>query len=146
MDQKNKSTIQEKAISIIDEFRNFAFKGNMINLAIGIIIGTAFGKLINALVMDIFMPFIGLLLPGQKGYLAWKWVIHGQTIPYGLFIGEIVNFLVVAIVLFIFAVKFLGWLAMVRNDEENIEQPPTKDQELLMEIRDLLKEKENNQK
>ncbi|MCU0564708.1 MAG: MscL family protein, partial [Desulfobacterales bacterium] len=74
------------------------------------------------------------------GYLAWKFVIDGKEIPYGLFLGEIVNFLVVALALFVFIVKFLGWIMKSKQEEAPAPPPPpTKDQELLTEIRDLLK-------
>ena len=60
------------------------------------------------------MPLISLIMPGEKGYAGWKWVVEGVEIPYGLFISEIINFLIVALALFIFIVKFLGWI-IVKN-------------------------------
>ena len=132
---------KEKAFSLLGEFRSFAFKGNVVDLAIGVIIGAAFGKLIDSLVKNVLMPLIGLLLPGEQGYLGWKWVVEGKEVPFGLFLGEMVNFLVVSFALFVFAVKFLGWIARTRK-EEAVAPPPTKDQVLLTEIRDLLKEKQ----
>src|SRR5215813_10966170 len=84
----------KRAFSLIEEFKNFAFKGNVIDLAVGVIIGAAFGKLIDALVKQLLMPLIGVLLPGDQGYLSLKWEINGQAIPYGLFLGEVVNFLI----------------------------------------------------
>jgi large conductance mechanosensitive channel len=130
------------AFSLLDEFKAFAFKGNVIDLAVGVIIGAAFGKIIDSLVKHIIMPLISLIMPGEKGYVGWKAVINGVEIPYGQFIGEIVNFLVVALALFIFIVKFLGWLMKSKKEEAAAPPPPpalTKDQELLVEIRDLLK-------
>src|SRR4051794_39349213 len=121
-------------------FKNFAFKGNVIDLAVGVIIGAAFSKIIDSLVKNILMPLVGLLLPGEQGYLTWKIVVRGHEIPYGLFIGDVVNFLVVAAALFFFIVKFLGWVLKVRQDEAAAPPSPTKEQELLMEIRDLLKQ------
>ena len=131
----------KKAFSLFDEFKNFAFKGNVIDLAVGVIIGAAFGKIIDSLVKHIIMPLVGVLLPGKQGYLDWKWVIKGKEIPYGLFLGEVVNFLIVALALFLFIVKFLGWVMRAKKEEEVAPPPPTKDQELLAEIRDLLREK-----
>jgi len=132
----------KKAFSLVDEFKNFAFKGNVIDLAVGVIIGAAFGKIIESLVKNIIMPLISVLMPSEQSYLTWKWVIDKKEIPYGLFLGEIVNFLIVAIALFLFIVKFLGWV--MRSRKEAAAAPPappplTKDQELLTEIRDLLK-------
>ena len=132
--------VKDKAFSLLGEFKNFAFKGNVVDLAIGVIIGAAFGKLIDSLVKNVLMPLLGLLLPSEQGYLGWKWVIGSKEVPYGLFLGETLNFLVVAFALFFFAVKFLGWIA--RTKKEEAPPPPTKDQVLLAEIRDLLKEKQ----
>lgn len=125
--------------AMLEEFKNFALKGNVVDLAIGVIIGAAFGKIIDSLVKHIIMPFISVIMPGEKGYLAWKLIINGREIPYGLFIGEVVNFLIIALALYIFIVKFLG-LIMKNKKEEAVAPPlPTKDQELLTEIRDLLR-------
>jgi large conductance mechanosensitive channel len=132
---------RKKAFSLAEEFKNFAFKGNVIDLAVGVIIGAAFGKIVDSLVKQIIMPLVSILLPGQQGYLGWKWVIDGKEVPYGLFLGEVVNFLIVALVLFVFIVKFLGWVMRAKKGEAAAVPPLTKDQELLAEIRDLLKER-----
>jgi len=125
-----------KVSALVEEFKNFALKGNVVDLAIGVIIGAAFGKIIDSLVKHIIMPLISLIMPGEQGYLAWKWVVNGKEIPYGLFIGEVVNFLIIALALYIFIVKFIG---MIVKSKEAAPPAPTKDQELLAEIRDLLK-------
>jgi len=128
--------------SLLEEFKNFALKGNVIDLAIGVIIGAAFGKIVDSLVKHILMPLISVIMPGEQGYLAWKWVINGKDIPYGLFIGEIVNFVIVALALYIFIVKFLGMIMKKKEAEAaapSAPPSPTRDQELLAEIRDLLK-------
>lgn len=133
---------RKNALSLLNEFKAFAFKGNVIDLAVGVIVGAAFGKIIDSLVKHLIMPLISLLIPGEQGYTAWKWVINGVEIPYGLFLGEVVNFVIVAFALFIFIVKFLGWVMKARQAQEVEEAPAlTKDQELLEEIRDLLKQK-----
>jgi large conductance mechanosensitive channel len=128
-----------KAYSFIDEFKNFAFKGNVIDLAVGVIIGAAFGNIINSLVKNIFMPLVAIVLPGDQGYTGWKVTIGGSEIQYGQFLAEIVNFLIIAAVLFLFIVKFLGWIMRFKKAEATAPPPLTKDQELLTEIRDLLK-------
>jgi large conductance mechanosensitive channel len=125
----------KKASGLLDEFKKFAFKGNVIDLAVGVIIGAAFGAIIKSLVDNIFMPLIALILPGDKGYLEWQY----KGIAYGKFIGEVINFLLIALALYIFIVKFLGWI--LRSKQQETPPPPTKDQELLMEIRDLLKQR-----
>lgn len=127
----------KKAITLYEEFKKFAFKGNVVDLAIGVIIGAAFGALVKSLVDDVVMPLVGLILPGEKGYENWVWQVGDKVVPYGKFVGATVNFLVVALVLYVFLVKFLGWVMKV---EQQAPPPPTKDQELLMEIRDLLKQ------
>jgi large conductance mechanosensitive channel len=129
----------DKAVSILNEFKAFAFKGNVVDLAVGVIIGAAFGKIVDSLVKNIIMPLIGSILPGEQGYLGWKMVINGKDIPYGLFIGEVVNFLIVATALFFFIVKFLGWMLKSRETAPASPPPLTADQQLLTEIRDLLR-------
>ena len=133
---------RKKVFSLVDEFKNFALKGNVIDLAVGVIIGAAFGKIVDSLVKSIIMPLIGAIMPGEQGYLGWTFTINDKPVPYGLFIGEVVNFLIVALVLFIFIVKFLGFIMRARKDEAVAPLPPTKQEELLMEIRDLLKAKQ----
>src|SRR5438105_10619806 len=98
-----------RARTLFDEFKAFAFKGRVIDLAIGVVIGTAFAKIIDSLVKNVIMPTLGLILPGQEGYMGWKWQIGSTVIPYGLFLGDIVNFLIISLAMFLFAVKFLGW-------------------------------------
>jgi large conductance mechanosensitive channel len=125
----------KKAFSLFEEFKNFAFKGNVIDLAVGVIIGGAFGKIVTSLVDNIIMPLVGVILPGEKGYENWA-----VTIGYGKFIGDVVSFLILAAALFFFIVKFLGWLMKSKAAETAAPPGPTKDQELLTEIRDLLKQ------
>ncbi|MFA5321266.1 MAG: large conductance mechanosensitive channel protein MscL [Smithella sp.] len=129
----------KKVSMMLEEFKNFALKGNVVDLAIGVIIGAAFGKIVDSLVRHIIMPFVSVIMPGEQGYLAWKWVINGKEVPYGLFIGEIVNFLIVALALYIFIVKFLGIIMKNKQEGAAVPAPLTRDQELLIEIRELLK-------
>ena len=130
---------KKKASAMFEEFKKFAFKGNVVDLAIGVIIGAAFGAIVKSLVDDVIMPLIGLVLPGDKGYEGWAWQVGSKTVPYGKFLGAVVNFLIVAFVLYLFIVKFLGWI--MRSQQEQAPPAPTRDQELLMEIRDLLKQR-----
>ena len=87
----------KKAFSLFEEFKQFAFKGNVIDLAIGVVIGAAFGKIIDSLVKNVIMPVVGLLLPSDKGYEHWKLVVGDKEVPYGLFISDLLNFLIVAL-------------------------------------------------
>lgn len=133
--------VGKKAFSLVEEFKAFAFKGNVVDLAVGVIIGGAFGKIVDSLVKNIIMPAVSALLPGEQSYIGWKISFNGKDIPYGLFIGEVVNFLIVAAALFFFIVKFLGWMMRTKNVTPPVAPPPTKDQLLLTEIRDLLQKK-----
>jgi len=95
---------------------------------------------VDSLVKNVLMPLVGVILPGEQGYLGWKLVIGAKEIPYGLFIGEVVNFLIIALALFIFIVKFLGWIMRTKKEEEVVAPPPpSREVELLTEIRDALK-------
>jgi large conductance mechanosensitive channel len=128
-----------RALSLLEEFKNFALKGNVIDLAVGVIIGAAFGKIVDSLVKHILMPIISLMVPGDQGYLGWKIVVGAKEIPYGLFIGELLNFIVVALALYIFIVKFLGFVMKSKETAPPPPPAPTKEETLLGEIRDLLK-------
>ena len=145
-DEKLTKQTLGKAFSLLDEFKAFAMKGNVVDLAIGVIIGGAFGKIVTALVEKILMPLVmwPLQKTGQaedltKG-LAWQLGSEKNVLDLGAFINEIVTFLIVAAAIFLFVVKFLGWVLRVKKAEA-AEPKPTKDQELLMEIRDLLKQR-----
>lgn len=127
------------ALSFINEFKEFAFKGNLIDLAMGVVIGAAFGKLLDSFVKNLIMPAVSLIMPGEQGYLEWKLTVGSKDIPYGHFIGDFVSFLLVSLALFIFMVKLVGWLMRSKQQEEAAPAPLSKDQELLTEIRDLLK-------
>jgi large conductance mechanosensitive channel len=135
MDASNAS---RKALSIWDEFKNFAFKGNVVDLAVGVIIGAAFGGIVKSLVDHVIMPLVGIVLPGDQSYKNWSAAVGGQEIKYGLFLAEVVNFLILALVLYLFIVKFLG--ALMKSKKEAPPPPLTTEQKLLTEIRDLLKQ------
>lgn len=120
------------AFSLWDEFKKFAFKGNMIDLAVALVVGQAFTKLVESFVKSIVMPTIALFAPGEGTYTQWN--VHG--VPVGQFVGEFVNFLIVSLAVFVFMVKILGFL---RKKEEPAKPPPTESEKLLAEIRDLLK-------
>jgi len=127
----------KKAFSLLEEFKSFALKGNVIDLAIGVIIGGAFGKIVDSLVKSVIMPLIGIIMPGTDDLKASFWEFSGQKIEYGAFLAEVINFVIVAVALFIFIKKFLGW-AMRTRRQPAAPVKLTKDQELLTEIRDLM--------
>lgn len=93
---------------IWQEFKQFAFKGNMIDLAVGVIIGAAFGRVVSSLVDHVFMPLLAAAGAGGKGYEHWSFVLNGSEVKYGQFIGSVVNFLIVAAVIFVIIVKLVG--------------------------------------
>lgn len=140
MKHLNVTNARHNALQLFEEFKKFAFKGNVVDLAIGVIIGGAFGAIVKSLVEDIIMPLIGLVMPGKQGYQGWVWHVGDKVIPYGKFLGALVNFLIIALVLYLFIVKFLGWIMRSHQAEAAVSPPPTRDQELLSEIRDLLKQ------
>ena len=123
----------------IEEFKAFAIKGNVLDMAVGVIIGGAFGKIVTSLVNDIVMPLIGVIIGGvQFSGLAVK--IGESEIKYGAFIQNIIDFLIIAICIFIF-IKFISKLSSFRKKEVKPEEPAKKPDDivLLEVIRDLLK-------
>ncbi|WP_019155280.1 large conductance mechanosensitive channel protein MscL [Robertmurraya massiliosenegalensis] len=121
-----------------NEFKKFAMKGNVIDLAVGVVIGTAFGKIVTSLVEDLIMPLVGLLIGGLD-FTEFAVTIGQAEVKYGLFIQNIVNFFIIAFSIFLF-VRFIN---RMKRKEEVKEEAPKVDtkEELLKEIRDLLKEK-----
>lgn len=146
-------SLKNKASSLLDEFKTFAFKGNIVDMAIGVIIGGAFGKIVTSFVNDIVMPGVNAMvasLTGSKvageGLKALTYITSaGAEIPYGKFLGQVLDFFIVAIVVFIVMKKFLGFMQNMRKKEEEPAPapaeppPPPPEQVLLTEIRDLLK-------
>ena len=129
----------EKAGTFLGEFKKFALKGNVLDMAVGVVIGGAFGKIVTSLVADIITPAIGLLLGGVD-FKNLAWVVGEATIAYGNFIQNIIDFLIIALSIFLF-IKLIG--SFSRKKEEAPAEPPKKadDIVLLEEIRDLLKNK-----
>jgi large conductance mechanosensitive channel len=127
-----------KAWSLLDEFKAFAFKGNVVDLAIGVIVGGAFHSLIDSIVKNLIMPLIAILVPGQRPYTHWQVTARGSTVHIGLLLGDIAHFLLISAILFLFLVKFLGWLMRPKKPDE-VGPALSRQEELLTEIRDLLK-------
>ncbi|AKS37672.1 mechanosensitive ion channel protein MscL [Anoxybacillus gonensis] len=123
------------------EFKKFAVRGNVIDLAVGVIIGGAFGKIVSSLVNDIIMPLFGLILGGID-FSGLSWKVGEAEVKYGAFLQTVVDFLVIAFSIFLF-VKLLNNLhERIKKQEETKQTAPTmtKEQQLLTEIRDLLKQ------
>lgn len=122
------------------DFKKFALKGNVIDLAIGVIIGGAFGKIVSSLVKDMIMPLIGLLLGGIS-FTKLEYSLEDATIKYGLFLQTVVDFLIIASSLFFF-VRILNRLKR-KSDPPAEEIKVDRQEELLTEIRDLLQKQVN---
>ncbi|MBU8683737.1 large conductance mechanosensitive channel protein MscL [Bacillus haynesii] len=118
------------------EFKSFAIRGNVIELAIGVIIGGAFGRIVTSLVNDLMMPLLGLLLGGLD-FSALSFTFVDAEIKYGLFIQSIVNFFIISFSIFLF-IRYISKLK--KKDAEEEKAAPDPQEELLKEIRDLLKE------
>ena len=138
-------------MGFIKEFKEFAMKGNVMDMAVGVIIGGAFGKIVSSLVDDVLMPLVGMLTGGiDVSGLAYKVMLPnpveggeplaGATLKYGAFIQNVIDFLIIAFCTFLM-MKAINKL-MAKKEEPAPEAPagPTQE-ELLTEIRDLLKEK-----
>lgn len=138
------------------EFKDFAMKGNVMDMAVGIIIGAAFGKIVSSLVADLLMPLVGALVGGVN-FTDWKWIIVGEraslldkeilmpavTLNYGNFIQVLLDFIIIAFCIFLL-VKGLNKLTTKKEEEVAVPEPPaepepTREEVLLTEIRDLLK-------
>ncbi|GAA4493776.1 large-conductance mechanosensitive channel protein MscL [Pseudaeromonas paramecii] len=134
-------------MSLIQEFKAFAARGNVIDMAVGIIIGAAFGKIVSSFVGDIIMPPIGLLLGGVdfSDLAITLQAAQGETpavvIAYGKFIQTVIDFLIIAFAIFM-GLKAITSLKRKEEAAPSAPPAPTKDQELLAEIRDLLKTKQ----
>lgn len=121
----------------IGEFKEFISQGNVVDMAVGVIIGTAFGKIISSLVSDVLMPVIGILLGGID-FTGLSAKVGDANITYGVFIQSVIDFLIIAFCIFMVIKLFERF-----KKKEKIEEIPTKpeDVKLLEEIRDLLKDR-----
>ncbi|VEB95166.1 Large-conductance mechanosensitive channel [Cedecea lapagei] len=132
-------------MSILKEFREFAMRGNVVDLAVGVIIGAAFGKIVSSLVADIIMPPLGLLIGGVdfKQFALTLRDAQGDVpavvMHYGVFIQNIFDFVIVAFAIFM-AIKVINKLNRKKAAEPEAPPAPSKEEVLLSEIRDLLKE------
>ena len=135
---------------IIKEFKEFISKGNVLDLAVGVIIGTAFSKIVTSLVNDILMPFLGVITGGVD-FSSLSLKVEDANISYGLFIQNVIDFLLMAICVFII-VKIVNHVksgiekldkSKVEEVEEVVEVKKSNEELLLEEIRDLLKENKN---
>ena len=126
-------------MSLAKEFKEFAMKGNVVDLAVAVIIGGAFGKIVSSLVSDVVMPLIGILIGGLD-FSGLSIKIGAATVGYGKFIQSCVDFLIIAWVIFI-AVKLMQRLRRAEPAAPAAPPEPPRQEALLEEIRDLLKQR-----
>ena len=125
---------------MLKEFKDFAMRGNVVDMAVGIIIGAAFGKIVSSLVSDVIMPPIGMIM-GSVSFSDLSLSLgsgeDAATLNYGMFIDTVINFLIVALAVF-FLIKAINTLK--KKEEEKPAEPPkpSAEEQLLTEIRDLL--------
>ena len=130
-------------MKLVDEFKAFVMRGNVVDMAVGVIIGGAFGKIVTSLVNDIFMPIIGMVL-GNVNFTSLEIKLgepvegaEQAAIRYGAFIQEIVNFLIIALCIFM-VIKVINKLQKKKEESPAAAPEPTKEEVLLTEIRDAL--------
>ena len=130
-------------MKLVDEFKAFVMRGNVVDMAVGVIIGGAFGKIVTSLVNDIFMPIIGMIL-GNIDFTTLEIKIgepvegaEQAAIKYGMFIQEIINFLIIALCIFMF-IKLIAKIQKKKDETPAPAPEPTKEEVLLTEIRDAL--------
>lgn len=138
--KKEIKNVKNKGLGFLGEFRQFIARGNVLDLAVGVVIGGAFGKIVTSLVDNIIMPLVGLAIGGID-FSGLSFTVKKAEICYGLFIQNVVDFLIVAFCIFVF-IKIINTL-MRKKKEEPAPEPVVKSDEaiLLEEIRDLLKNK-----
>lgn len=132
--------VKEKGLGIFGEFKDFISKGNVLDLAVGVVIGAAFGKIVSSLVDDIIMPLVGMIIGGINfSHLSVK--VGDAVITYGNFINNVVDFLIVAFCIFI-VVKIFNKMNRKKKEEVKVEAPKvSREEELLSEILKEIKKK-----
>lgn len=143
MEKKNieREEIMKKGTKVFSEFKQFISKGNVVDLAVGVIIGGAFGKIVSSLVEDILMPIIGVIIGGID-FSNLSITVGSAVIGYGKFVQNVIDFLIVAICIFFF-IKVIEKLN--KKKEESIEEKKDEQIILLEQIRDLLQKENSNQ-
>ena len=133
----NKDNIIKNGNKTLNEFKQFIARGNVVDLAVGVIIGSAFGKIVTSIVNDILMPLVGIIIGGLN-FSNLTIQVGEATIKYGTFIENVIDFLIVSACIF-FLIKIINKFSKKEEQDEN----NTKDEKtiILEEIRDLLKEK-----
>lgn len=126
-------------MGFLKEFKAFAMRGNVMDMAVGVIIGGAFGKIVSSLVDDIFMPIIGVLTGGID-FSKVSIMVGDAEVKYGMFVQNVIDFLIIAICIFTM-IKAMNSLSNKKPEEPAAPAEPSNEEKLLREIRDLLKNK-----
>ena len=137
--------MKEKCTKILKEFKQFIERGNVVDLAVGVVIGSAFSKIVTSVVNDLLTPIIGIILGGLD-FSNLSVTIGNSSINYGLFINNVIDFFIIAICVFLL-VKFINKLTKKKEvkEETKVEEPKKSNEEVLLE--EILKElKKNNKK
>ena len=131
--------VTEKSKGLFNEFKQFIQRGNAFDMAVAVVIGTAFNSIVTSLVNDIITPLIGIVI-GGRDFTGLSLTIGESTIAYGAFIQNIIDFLLIAFCIFVF-IKFMNKFFAKKEKEEKKVEPPKKSDEVLLleEIRDALK-------
>ena len=127
-------------MGILKEFKEFAMRGNVMDMAVGVIIGGAFGKIVSSLVDDVIMPVIGVLTGGVD-FIKLSLMVGDAEVKYGMFIQNIIDFLIIAICIFSM-IKVMNSISAKKKEEPAAPAEPSNEEKLLSEIRDLLKNKQ----
>lgn len=127
-------------MGILKEFKEFAMRGNVMDMAVGVIIGGAFGKIVSSLVDDVIMPIIGVLTGGID-FSKISLMVGDAEVKYGMFIQNIIDFLIIAICIFSM-IKVMNSISAKKKEEPAAPAEPSNEEKLLSEIRDLLKNKQ----
>lgn len=130
--------MKKEKTKFLSEFKAFIARGNVVDMAVGVIIGGAFGKIVTSLVNDLLMPLIGIIIGGLD-FSDLSITVKDASINYGLFIQTVIDFLIVALCIFL----MIRFFEKFKKKEETKKEEPKKDEQLetLKEIRDLLKKK-----
>lgn len=138
---------------LLKEFKEFAMRGNVVDMAVGVVIGAAFGKIVSSLVNDIIMPLVGVATGGMN-FTDYKWVVQKAvmdgtevikpevTMNWGSWIQTVVDFMIIAACIFIM-IKFINRITRKKEEPAPAPPAPSKEEVLLTEIRDLLKQQQN---
>ena len=133
--------VKEKGKGFLAEFKEFALKGNVMDMAVGVIIGAAFGNIVTALTESFINPLIQAITGNDEVNVGGTFTVNGAVFNYGAFISAIINFLIIALILFCMIKAINKAMSIGKKKEEEKPAEPPKEEVLLTEIRDLLKEK-----